>query len=459
MRNYFRAVLLALHLPGPFAYPIIGNALTVRDNRKLEYLGNNSYRLFGPIFRCWISIVPFFFVTDPAHLQTLLSNGRLTKKNMFYSLLHNFIGEGLITNNGEKWKLHRKLIQPYFHINVLENFIPIFAETSRDLATNFKDITEVNITTFINDWVLDTLHRTVLGIRMSDDSPFRKGELIVPYRISRPWMLIDFIFNLTKSADQEQKQRSNLHEFTKKLLYSRRNQEISSSIKFVSLMEIFMNLSEANTDFSEQDVIDETCTFMLAGQDSVGAATAFTLHFLAKHEDIQRKVYEEQVRIFENDTRLVTTNDLNEMRYLEQCIKETMRLCPSVPIVCRKLNEDLRLGNYVLPGGTNIFISPFITHRLEHLYPEPQKYDPDRFSAENCHKIHPYGYIPFSAGPRNCIGYKFAMLEMKAAISAIMREYQLSLVPGKEETIFSYRITLRCKGGIWIRLTRRDKDL
>ncbi|XP_044766651.1 probable cytochrome P450 4aa1 isoform X3 [Coccinella septempunctata] len=402
LRNYFRAVFLAFNLPGPHAHPLIGNALTVRDNRKLEYYGNNAHKLFGPIFRSWISIVPFFFVTDPAHLQTLLSNGRLTKKNMFYTLLHNFIGEGLITNNG-----------------------------------------------------------TVLGISMTDDdyknSPFRKGELIVPYRISRPWMLIDCIFSFTNSADKEKRQRTNLHEFTKRVLDAQRKQPASATSKFVSLIEVFMNISEANPEFTEQDVIDETCTFMLAGQDSVGAATAFTLHFLAKHEDVQKKVYEEQFRIFENDCRLVTTKDLSEMRYLEQCIKETMRLCPSVPIICRKLNEDVRLGKYVLPKETNVFISPFITHRLEYLYPEPQKYNPDRFSTENSHNIHPYGYIPFSAGPRNCIGYKFAMLEMKAAISSIIREYHLSLVEGKKETVFSYRITLRCKGGIWIKFTRRNK--
>ncbi|XP_044766650.1 probable cytochrome P450 4aa1 isoform X2 [Coccinella septempunctata] len=347
LRNYFRAVFLAFNLPGPHAHPLIGNALTVRDNRKLEYYGNNAHKLFGPIFRSWISIVPFFFVTDPAHLQTLLSNGRLTKKNMFYTLLHNFIGEGLITNNGEKWKLHRKLIQPYFHINVLENFIPIFAETSNDLCAKFGDTKEVNVTSFINDWVLATLHRTVLGISMTDDdyknSPFRKGELIVPYRISRPWMLIDCIFSFTNSADKEKRQRTNLHEFTKRVLDAQRKQPASATSKFVSLIEVFMNISEANPEFTEQDVIDETCTFMLAGQDSVGAATAFTLHFLAKHEDVQKKVYEEQFRIFENDCRLVTTKDLSEMRYLEQCIKETMRLCPSVPIICRKLNEDVRL--------------------------------------------------------------------------------------------------------------------
>ncbi|KAK9886788.1 hypothetical protein WA026_018440 [Henosepilachna vigintioctopunctata] len=136
-----------------------------------------------------------------------------------------------------------------------------------------------------------------------------------------------------------------------------------------------------------------------------------------------------------------------------------MRLCPSVPMVCRVLNEDINLGKYTIPAGTNICISPFATHRVEYLYPEPLKYDPDRFSAENISKIHPYGYIPFSAGPRNCIGYKFALLEMKTAISSIIRNYHLSLVPKKDELNLSYRITLRAKGGIWLKLTKRTKEM
>ncbi|KAL3284475.1 hypothetical protein HHI36_018636 [Cryptolaemus montrouzieri] len=459
LKNYIRAVFLALNLPGPLAYPIIGNALTVTNSKKMEYLGTNAFTLYGPLMRTWISIIPFIFVLDPSHLQTVLGNGKLTRKNMFYTLLHNFIGEGLITNNGEKWRSHRKLIQPYFHINALENFVTVFAETSSELVKRLAEVDEVKITEYINNWVLDTLHRAVLDIRITDEeykhSPFRKGELIVPYRISRPWMLMDFIFKFTKSAHDEKKQKSSLHAFTKRVLDNKKKHGASTSTNFISLLDMFMTIAESNPSFEEKDIIDETCTFMLAGQDSVGAATAFSLYFLAKHQDVQAKVFKEQSNIFEDDSRLPNMQDLNEMKYLEQCIKETMRLCPSVPIVSRVLNEDVNLGEYTLPSGTNIFISPFVTHRMEYLYPEPLKYNPDRFSSENSSKIHPYGYIPFSSGPRNCIGYKFALLEIKCAISSIIRNYQIRLVRGKEELNLSYRITLRAKNGIWIKFMKR----
>ncbi|KAK9886787.1 hypothetical protein WA026_018439 [Henosepilachna vigintioctopunctata] len=293
LRNYFRAVLLALTLPGPTAYPLIGNALTVTNSEKLNYLGKNLYRLYGPIVRTWVSLVPFFFILDPTHLQIILSNGRLTKKNMLYTLLHNFIGEGLITNNGGKWKLHRKLIQPYFHINVLENFVSVFVETSDVLVKNLSKVDVVNVTSYINNWVLDTLHRGVLGIPMTDEdfrnSPFRKGEVLVPYRISRPWMLLDFIFKFTKSSVDEKKQRTNLHEFTKKVLDSRRERGPTPSANFISLLDMFITIADSEPKFTDQDIINEICTFMLAGQDSVGAATAFAYIFLQNMRTFKQK--------------------------------------------------------------------------------------------------------------------------------------------------------------------------
>lgn len=102
--------------------------------------------------------------------------------------------------------------------------------------------------------------------------------------------------------------------------------------------------------------------------------------------------------IFEDDKRMPTMKDIREMRYLEQCVKETLRLYPSVPLIARKLNDDIRCGKYTIPSGSNIMIFPYATHRLRSIYPNPECFDPDRFSPEQCEKRHPYAFIPFSAG-------------------------------------------------------------
>lgn len=193
------------------------------------------------------------------------------------------------------------------------------------------------------------------------------------------------------------------------------------------------------------------------------------------------------------------------MTYLEQCIKEALRLFPSVPVFARKLGEDVSLGKiwgkfclnthveetilskqnqkilqtvfflgkWTLPKGCDVFISPFATHRLPEIYPKPETFNPDRFHPNVHEKRSFYSFLPFSLGPRNCIGnktkldsrgcnkitftgYKFAEMEMKTVLSAVLRRFILSPAVGKELPNLAYRITLRASGGLWINLTHRS---
>jgi cytochrome P450 family 4 len=197
----------------------------------------------------------------------------------------------------------------------------------------------------------------------------------------------------------------------------------------------------------------------LQGQDSVGAAIAFCLFLLAQNQDDQQKCIDELDEIFGNDKqRSPTINDLRSMKYLEMCIKETLRLYPSVPVIARTISEDIKVGKHILTEGTEVFVVPWITHRLPHIYPNPESFQPDRFSSVNCESRHPYAYIPFSAGPRNCIGHKFAIIELKVVISKVLRHYRLMPIPGKTKINPIFRVTVRATGGLWVQLQKREQE-
>lgn len=119
---------------------------------------STGYKLYGPICRLWFGFFPFFVVFDPEHLQVILGSQKHTEKSFIYKLLHNFLGDGLITSSGEKWLAHRKFLTPAFHLNILEKFVGIFAESAQCLHQKLQDQDEVNITSFINDCVLDILN-------------------------------------------------------------------------------------------------------------------------------------------------------------------------------------------------------------------------------------------------------------------------------------------------------------
>merc|ERR1719348_1722437 len=142
---------------------------------------------------------------------------------------------------------------------------------------------------------------------------------------------------------------------------------------------------------------------------------------------IQEKCRAELSEIFQGSDRAATSQDLAGMKYLEACIKESLRLFQSVPFISRVTGEDIEVHGCRIPRGTNVILAKFLLHRNPKTFPEPDKFDPGRFlvdSEEN--RRHPYSYVPFSAGPRNCIGQKFATMEEKVVISSVLRKFRLN---------------------------------
>lgn len=179
-----------------------------------------------------------------------------------------------------------------------------------------------------------------------------RGKVVMPYRVTRPWLLFSFIYNLTDVASQELSQKNALNDFTRKMIKLRRDAKARGELPSRKcLLDFMIEISENHPDFTEQDIVDEACTFMLAGQDSVGAAIAFLFFLLAQNQEDQKKCVNELDGIFGTDDRVPSMTDLKDMRYLEMCIKETLRLYPSVPLLARKISEPLEIAGRTLPEG------------------------------------------------------------------------------------------------------------
>lgn len=193
------------------------------------------------------------------------------------------------------------------------------------------------------------------------------------------------------------------------------------------------------------------------GHDTTSAAISWTLFLIGADPVIQQKVIDELDEIMCGDrTRSPTMKELLDMKYLECCIKEALRLYPSVPLIARHIREEVKIDNYTIPVGTTAMIVTYMLHRNPEIYPKPEQFNPDRFLPENCKGRHPYAYIPFSAGPRNCIGQKFAILEEKAVISTVLRRFKIESVDRREDLTLLGELILRPKDGLRVRITARD---
>ncbi|CAH0714222.1 unnamed protein product, partial [Brenthis ino] len=287
-------------------------------------------------------------------------------------------------------------------------------------------------------------------------------------RLRNPLIHSNIIYQLTNNAKTQNKALADVHFFTTRIIQERRNFLKDNNINTfgdskdygkkgnVAMLDLLLQNQKIGK-IDDAGVKEEVDTFMFEGHDTTAQAIIYLLMLIANETTAQNKIYEEMKYIFGDSQRTPTMEDLLNMKYLECCIKESLRLYPSVPIIMRYLKDEATLGDYVLPSNTHIHIPIYDLHRREDIYPEPESFIPERFLPENIAKRHPYAYIPFSAGPRNCIGQKFAMLEMKTLVSSLLRRFRLEAVTKPSDLIFRTDIILRTdRNPIYVKFHKRE---
>ncbi|XP_063233694.1 cytochrome P450 4g1-like [Bacillus rossius redtenbacheri] len=208
---------------------------------------------------------------------------------------------------------------------------------------------------------------------------------------------------------------------------------------------------------SIEELQDQTMFVIAAGTDTTAYTVATTLMLLGLHQDVQRKVLQEQASIFGEDTsQPVTTRDLQQMAYLEKVINETLRLYPILPLVARRVDEDVSVNSYTLPAGTIVVIPIYLVHRNPEYFPNPDTFDPDRFSGENSASRPACSFIPFSYGRKMCLGKSYAYMAMKTMLSVLLRRYVVLEHGSRDEMeCFKFEFFLKFKNGFNIKIGQR----
>jgi cytochrome P450 family 4 len=258
-----------------------------------------------------------------------------------------------------------------------------------------------------------------------------------------------------------------LHGFTDSVIKARRDELLknqnakhennSEGVKTkMALLDLLLQATIDGEPLTNEDIREEVDVFMFGGHDTTTSGISFCLFNIGKHPEVQRKIFAEIEQEIGDET-LLTLQNLSKLHYLELVIKESLRLFPPVPYYARKLKEETTIGGFTLPAGSNITVSPLLMGRDPEIFPDPLEFIPERFDVETtAENLNPYAYVPFSAGPRNCIGQKFAMNEMKSIICKIVKNFEL-FVPKKHENLDIYGdLVLKSDGGIVIKFTKRN---
>jgi cytochrome P450 family 4 len=226
----------------------------------------------------------------------------------------------------------------------------------------------------------------------------------------------------------------------------------------LAFLDLMIETKHNGELIDDHDIKEEVDTIMFEGHDTTAAGSSFALCLLGIHQDVQELVFKEQQQIFGNSKRSATFADTLEMKYLERVILETLRMYPPVPIIARKINEDVKLksGDYTLPAGCTVVIGTYRMHHRADLFPNPEVFDPDNFLPEKSASRHYYSYVPFSAGPRSCVGRKYAMLKLKILLSTIVRHYRMTSNLTEKDFKLQGDIILKRADGFRLELEPRD---
>eukprot|EP01104_Vermistella_antarctica_P007255 TRINITY_DN1800_c0_g1_i6.p1 TRINITY_DN1800_c0_g1~~TRINITY_DN1800_c0_g1_i6.p1 ORF type:complete len:243 (-),score=55.27 TRINITY_DN1800_c0_g1_i6:25-753(-) len=227
--------------------------------------------------------------------------------------------------------------------------------------------------------------------------------------------------------------------------------------RYTDLVGILLEARDADTDqpLESREIREEVDTFMFEGHDTTASGISWTLYHLAAHPDVQEKAYEEIDRVL-GDKTCPAYEDLSSLPYMTCVLKESMRLFPPVPAIGRTLDQDLEMDGYVIPKGCQVEIMPYVSHRNPLVWDDPEVFDPYRFDATNpaIATRDPFAAIPFSAGPRNCVGQHFAMNEEKTIISMILKRFRVELVK-EHKVVLEPHLVSRPQNGIRVRLRSR----
>ncbi|XP_072347360.1 cytochrome P450 4F3 isoform X2 [Scyliorhinus torazame] len=423
---------------------------------------------FGPIY-------PIVRLFHPAYIKcVLLASAPIAPKDtLFYGFLKPWLGDGLLVSKGERWARHRRLLTPAFHFDILKPYVKIFYQSTNILHGKWcrlvaEGAASLEMFEHISLMTLDSLLKCTFSydsncqLKSSDyiAAIYELSTLVIKRERYLPHHF-DLIYKFSTNGKRFERACQLVHAYSLDVVQRRR--EVlkeqgtetwlqSKRGKVMDFLDILLlSKDEDGNGLSDEAVQSEADTFMFEGHDTTASGISWVLYNLARHPEYQTKCREEIEGLMKVKVEL-EWDDLSQMPFTTMCIKESLRLHPAVTTIARCCTEDIKLPDgRVIPKGNTCLISIYGTHHNPAVWPDPEVYNPYRFDSAGTEKRASHAYIPFSAGPRNCIGQNFALSEMKVAVALTLHRYRLSLDTSREVRR-KPELILRTEKGIWLKL-------
>jgi cytochrome P450 len=415
-----------------------------------------SARQYGDVVFFRFLNVPICLVVHPDLIEQILvkQSGNFVKSRD-YRAAKSVLGNGLLTSEGKFWQAQRKLIQPAFRHERIVTYARIMTDSAAAMLAGWRNGETRDIHEEMMSATLDIVAKSLFG---SDISGEARGVGLAMAIVMEQFIgQANLAFVLPEKIPIPKSTRlrrsiNHLDDVIYKLIRTRRAAPKHNGDLLGALLEA---QDERGGRMTDEQLCDEIMTLFLAGHDTTANALSWTWYLLAQNPEKEAALFAELHAVL--GSRAPAAADLVRLPYTEMVMKESLRLYPPAWSVGRRAIREFELDGYRIPAGTNFFLLQWITQRDARFFPDPERFEPERWRDDPIRngKLPRFAYFPFGGGPRVCVGAGFAMMEATLLLATIAQRFRLTLEPRQRiEPLFS--VTLRPKSGMRMILHERE---
>jgi cytochrome P450 len=410
----------------------------------------NLARTYGDIVTYRMGGEQVFLGSDPHLIKDILvTHNRNFIKGRGLQRAKRLLGEGLLTSEGGHHLRQRRLMQPAFHRDRIAGYGATMVSYADRMRQEWQSGATIDVAQEMMRLTLSIVGKTLFDADVEGQAR-NVREALTGVMDSFWTMMLPFAELIEQLPFPRMRRARACRERLDAIIYGLIAERRAGGRDHGDLLSMLLSVRDEEADegtggMSDTQVRDEAMTIFLAGHETTANALTWTWYLLGRDEDVEARLHEELDRVL--GSRLPSVADIASLPFVERIVTESMRLYPPAWIVGRRALAPYALGRYVAPARALVLASQWVVHRDARYFPDPERFDPDRWTPAFKSALPPFAYFPFGGGPRRCIGDSFAWMELVLVLATIAQRWKLRLVPSHPVEPQPL-VTLRTKHGM-----------